>query len=63
MIGDASILTICADYLSPLANAIGVDGYILMAFILGLPANEIVMPIIIMSYLRATTMYMSLKNY
>ena len=27
-----------------------------MAFILGLPANEIVMPIIIMSYLRATTM-------
>ncbi len=56
MIGDSSILTICADYLSPLANAIGVDGYILMAFILGLPANEIVMPIIIMSYLRATTM-------
>ncbi|KAF2782935.1 iron transporter FeoB [Clostridium perfringens] len=56
MIGDASILTICANYLSPLANAIGVDGYILMAFILGLPANEIVMPIIIMSYLRATTM-------
>ncbi|XZL29770.1 ferrous iron transport protein B [Clostridium perfringens] len=56
MIGDASLLTICANYLSPLANAIGVDGYILMAFILGLPANEIVMPIIIMSYLRATTM-------
>ncbi|HHL2031110.1 TPA: ferrous iron transport protein B [Clostridium perfringens] len=56
MIGDASILTICANYLSPIANAIGVDGYILMAFILGLPANEIVMPIIIMSYLRATTM-------
>lgn len=56
MIGDSSILTICANYLSPLANAIGVDGYILMSFILGLPANEIVMPIIIMSYLRATTM-------
>ena len=29
---------------------------ILMAFILGLPANEIVIPIIIMSYVRATTM-------
>ena len=41
MIGDASILTICANYLSPLANAIGVDGYILMAFILGLPANAV----------------------
>lgn len=56
MIGDSSILSICANFLNPFANAIGVDGYILMAFILGLPANEIVMPIIIMSYLRATTM-------
>lgn len=56
MIGDSSMLSICANFLNPFANAIGVDGYILMAFILGLPANEIVMPIIIMSYLRATTM-------
>lgn len=56
MIGDSSILSICANFLNPFANALGVDGYILMAFILGLPANEIVMPIIIMSYLRATTM-------
>lgn len=55
-IGDISILTYCADFLQPFANAIGLDGYILMAFILGLPANEIVMPIIIMSYLRASTM-------
>lgn len=29
----------------------GLDGYILTAFILGLPANEIVLPIILMSYL------------
>lgn len=56
MVGDATLLSLCADFLNPFANAIGVDGYILMAFILGLPANEIVMPIIIMSYLRATTM-------
>lgn len=55
-VGDSSLLTVCADFLAPFANSIGVDGYILMAFILGLPANEIVMPIIIMSYLRATTM-------
>ncbi|MBP1890742.1 ferrous iron transport protein B [Clostridium moniliforme] len=55
-VGDGSLLSVCADFLSPFANSIGVDGYILMAFILGLPANEIVMPIIIMSYLRATTM-------
>ena len=55
-IGEVSLLTYCANFLQPFANAIGLDGYILMAFILGLPANEIVMPIIIMSYLRATTM-------
>ncbi len=29
----------------------GLDGYILMAFILGLPANEVVIPILIMSYM------------
>ena len=55
-VGDGTLLSICANFLDPFANLIGLDGYILMAFILGLPANEIVMPIIIMSYLRATTM-------
>ena len=35
---------------------LGMDGYILMAFILGLPANEIVIPIIIMSYMSAGSM-------
>lgn len=54
-VGQISLLTYCADFLQPFAHAIGLDGYILMAFILGLPANEIVMPIIIMSYLRTTT--------
>ena len=46
-----SILTHCATFLNPFAKAIGLDGYILMAFILGFPANEIVIPIIIMSYM------------
>ena len=45
-----SILTHCATFLNPFAHLIGLDGYILMAFILGFPANEIVIPIIIMSY-------------
>lgn len=49
-IGDLSLLTHCANFLNPFAHMIGLDGYILMAFILGFPANEIVMPIIIMSY-------------
>lgn len=54
-VGDGSLLSQCADYLNPFATAIGLDGYILMAFILGLPANEIIVPIIIMSYLRTST--------
>lgn len=55
-IGDGTLLSLCADFLNPFATVIGLDGYILMAFILGLPANEIVIPIIIMSYLRTSTM-------
>lgn len=55
-VGDGTLLSVCANFLDPFGKLIGVDGYIVMAFILGLPANEIVMPIIIMSYLRATTM-------
>lgn len=50
-IGNLSILTHCANFLNPFATLIGLDGYILMAFILGFPANEIVVPIIIMSYM------------
>jgi len=66
-IGNGTLLSLCAEFLNPFAKAIGVDGYILMAFILGLPANEIVIPIIIMSYLRTSTMVemeniMELKN-
>ncbi len=49
--GGVSLLTHCANFLQPLAHLMGMDGYILLAFILGFPANEIVVPIIIMSYL------------
>lgn len=51
MIGDQSLLNHCADFLDPFARFIGLDGTILIAFILGLPANEIVVPIIIMAYM------------
>ncbi|MEG2353564.1 MAG: ferrous iron transport protein B [Clostridium sp.] len=50
-IGNLSVLDHCAVFLQPFAYLIGLDGYILMAFILGFPANEIVLPIIIMSYM------------
>ncbi|MFU0799507.1 MAG: ferrous iron transport protein B [Xylanivirga thermophila] len=52
-IGNANILDHCANFLNPLGHLMGMDGYILMAFILGLPANEIVIPIIIMSYMSS----------
>ena len=51
-IGDISILNCVANFLDPFARLLGLDGYILTAFILGLPANEIVFPIILMSYLQ-----------
>ena len=50
-IGEVSILTYVANFLDPFAKLMGLDGYILTAFILGLPANEIVLPIILMSYI------------
>jgi len=50
-INDISLLKYCADFLEPFGQFIGLDGVILLAFILGFPANEIVVPIIIMAYL------------
>ena len=50
-IGDINLLTYVANFLNPLGQLMGLDGYILTAFILGLPANEIVLPLILMSYL------------
>lgn len=50
-ITDTNLLTYLAQFLDPFAKCIGLDGFILIAFILGIPANEIVIPIIIMSYM------------
>ena len=51
-----SLITLVSNFLDPVAMLIGLDGIILLAFILGLPANEIVLPILVMSYLSAGTM-------
>lgn len=51
-----SLLTIIANFLNPFAKLMGLDGYILTAFILGIPANEIVLPIILMCYLKGKTL-------
>ena len=50
-VNEVSILNYCAGFFDPFARLFGLDGHILLAFILGLPANEIVIPILIMSYL------------
>lgn len=51
-----SILLHLADILQPLGALIGLDGVILLAFILGLPANEIVLPVAVTAYLGSTTL-------
>ena len=50
-VGGLTLLAHCSGFLDPFARLLGMDGVILMAFILGLPANEIVIPIIIMAYM------------
>ena len=50
-VGERTLLMHCAGFLDPFAGLLGLDGVILLAFILGLPANEIVVPIILMAYL------------
>lgn len=51
-----SLLIICSNFLDPFANIIGLDGVILLAFILGFPANEIVIPIVIMGYMSVSNL-------
>ncbi len=50
-VGDASLLQHSAAFLDPFARLMGLDGVILIAFILGFPANEIVVPIMVMTYM------------
>ncbi len=50
-IGHQTLLGLCSGWLDPLGHFLGLDGAILVAFLLGLPANEIVLPILLMIYL------------
>ena len=49
--GGVSLLAHLTAFFDPLARVMGLDGVILVAFLLGWPANEIVIPIILMAYL------------
>ncbi|MBE6552803.1 MAG: ferrous iron transport protein B [Ruminococcaceae bacterium] len=51
-VGELSLLSHLSAILDPFASFFGLDGVILLAFVLGSPANEIVIPIMIMGYLE-----------
>ena len=51
-INGISMLKNISDFLNPFANIFGLDGVIMLSFILGFPANEIVIPIAIMTYMQ-----------
>lgn len=56
MVNGESLCVIISNFLQPLGSLMGLDGVILLAFILGFPANEIVVPIIIMIYTASGTL-------
>ncbi len=63
-INDISLLNHIATFLNPFGKLIGMDGVILIAFILGFPANEIVIPIMLMAYMATGNLveYESLES-
>lgn len=63
-IEDVMLLTKISEFLEPIGKVIGLDGVILLGFILGFPANEIVIPIILMAYLSTGELgeYSSLES-
>lgn len=55
-ISGVSILNYLVDFLNPIGLLLGLDGVIILALILGFPANEIVVPIMLMCYLNTSTL-------
>lgn len=55
-IGDASLLSTVAQVLDPVGRFLGMDGVIMTAFILALPANEILLPLAAMGYMASGTL-------
>ena len=52
-IDGTSMISYIAYFFDPIAKIMGLDGYILTAFIFGIPANEIVLPILLMMYMKS----------
>jgi ferrous iron transport protein B len=54
--GELSLAQHAINFLNPLGHAIGLDGVILLAYVIAIPANEIVVPTMLMCYLGAGMM-------
>ena len=54
--GDRSLLSHCIAFFDPFARLIGLDGVIFTAFLLAWPANELLLPIMLMGYLSGSTL-------
>lgn len=61
-INERTLLSLTSGFLDPYGKLLGLDGTILLAFILGIPANEIVIPIIIMAYTSSSSLT-DITNY
>ena len=55
-VGDLSVMAHVSEFLDPLGKAIGLDGVILLAYIIAIPANEIVVPTMLMAYMNVDRM-------
>jgi ferrous iron transport protein B len=55
-VGGTTLMSLSADILSPIGLVIGLDGMILLAYIIAIPANEIIIPTIIMGYMGTSMM-------
>ncbi len=55
-VGDTNLARAISDWLNPFGMLLGLDGVILLAYIIAIPANEIVVPTMMMVYMGAGTM-------
>lgn len=55
-VGGVTLLTALAAALNGPGRLMGLDGMVLVAFLLGFPANEIVLPVLLMGYLQTGTL-------
>ena len=55
-VGESPLLIRLSSALAPIGNAMGMDGVMLLAFLLAFPANELVLPVALMTYLAQNTL-------